>query len=135
MKPSAPLLVVLMLISLAACSADSESTETSPDNSSAQVPAIIFLQYLNQQAPTLLCEQDPQIACLQMPGELCQASVKAAQERCGPKLLEQWPASFAETQENATRYAREYRNCMLQDWVTEFGLQEKRLAACGIDLD
>ncbi len=108
--------------------------ETTKDDATAMVPSVIFIQYLNQQAPTLLCEQDPGIACLQMPSELCAASVEASTERCGPKLLQAWPASFAETQENAIQYAQEYRDCMLRDWVAEFGLQAERLAACGIEL-
>lgn len=100
----------------------------------AEIPSLIYLQYLNQQAPDLLCEQDPKIACLQMPGELCKLSVRASAERCGPKLLTQWPASFQESESNATGYAREYRLCVLQDWVDEYGLQPERLAACGIDV-
>lgn len=115
--------------------ADQGTTDSdSVEESAAQVPSIIFLQYLNQQAPELLCQQDPQVACLKMPAELCQLSVQASAERCGPPLLAQWPAAFAENQANATRYAREYRNCVLQDWIDEFGLQPERLNACGITL-
>ena len=129
------------LLSLTAC-ADSESktqiepaAEASTDQAVAKtpmVPSIIFIQYLNQQAPQLLCEQDPGVACLQMPSELCVASVEASAERCGPALLANWPESFPENQESAQKYAQEYRNCMLRDWVTEFGLQKSRLDACGI---
>lgn len=135
------LATLFSLFAVTACAAD--STDTSASSAETEtvsattplVPSIIFLQYLNQQAPTLFCAQDPGIACLNMPADLCSASAVASQERCGPKLLEQWPASFEENQENAIRYAQEYRNCMLHDWVSEFGLQPERLAACGIELE
>jgi hypothetical protein len=135
---------VLSVLAVAACADNiaptaptdaAERTTAATASSTPMVPSIIFIQYLNQQAPTLFCEQDPGIACLNMPSELCAASAVASQERCGPKLLEQWPASFEENQENAIRYAQEYRNCMLNDWVNEFGLQPERLAACGIELE
>ena len=132
-----------LLLSLSAC-ADGDkptqpntSSETKSDvatEKTAMVPSVIFIQYLNQQAPQLLCEQDAGVACLQMPNELCMASVEASAERCGPMLLTQWPERFPETQESAQKYAQEYRNCMLQDWVNEFGLQQSRLDACGISL-
>jgi hypothetical protein len=101
----------------------------------AMVPSIIFVQFLNQQAPTLLCQQDPGVACLQMPQDLCLASVEASAERCGPKLLESWPTSFEETEVNAVQFSKDYRNCMLNDWVEEYGLQESRLASCGIEIE
>jgi hypothetical protein len=120
-------------------SANVELTEAAPtdltEEKKAMVPAIIFFQYLNQQAPTLLCEQDPGIACLQMPNELCAASVQASAERCGPKLLAQWPERFEETEENAINFSKAYRSCVLNDWVEEFGLQANRLEACGIELN
>jgi hypothetical protein len=117
--------------------------ETTPNTTSqantveekAMVPSLIFIQYLNQQAPKLLCEQDPGIACLQMPVDLCQASVEASAERCGPKLLASWPVSFEETEANAIQFSKDYRNCMLKDWVEEYGLQEDRLTSCGIELE
>lgn len=99
------------------------------------VPSFIFVQFLNQQAPVIFCQQDPGIACLNMPEGLCAASIQSSIERCGPKLLDEWPASFEESEENAIRYSKSYRNCILQDWVDEFGLQEERLAACGINLE
>lgn len=136
-------LVGLALLGLVACSqphsvADENkttATATTPEAAQATVPALIFLQYLNQQAPQLLCQQDPAIACLRMPTELCLASVEQSIERCGPKLLAQWPAEFAETAANAQSYAQSYRNCLLNDWVAEFGLQPERLKACGINLN
>lgn len=101
----------------------------------AEVPSLIFLQYLHQQAPTLLCEQDARIQCLNMPTDLCQQAVMNSSERCGPMLQETWPASFEESQENAMRYANEYRQCILNDWVTQFGLDSQRLAACNLDVE
>lgn len=134
------LFAMALLTGCNATSTAESSTETAAnttpatESSSAQVPAIIFVQYLNQQAPTLFCQQDPGIACLNMPAELCVASVQESSERCGPKLLEAWPASFNENQENAVKYAQDYRNCLLNDWVEQYGLQPERLAACGIEL-
>ena len=127
-------LLVMTSVMLSACASDPVTTTSENDASTPQVPSVIFLQYLNQQAPTLICTQDPQVACLNMPSSLCQASVQASAERCGPELLETWPVTFAENQANATRYAQEYRNCLLQDWVDEYGLQPERLEACGIEL-
>lgn len=114
---------------------ENETLQNAADNDTPMVPSVIFIQYLNQQAPMLLCQQDPGIACLQMPVELCQASVEASAERCGPKLLASWPASFEETEANAIQFSKDYRNCMLKDWVDEYGLQESRLASCGIELE
>lgn len=106
------------------------AAETSP-----QVPALIYLQYLNQQAPQLLCQQDPSIACLRMPGELCQSAVVSSAERCGTELLQRWPESFDENETNAKMYAAEYRQCILRDWVKTFGLQPERLQACGLSVE
>jgi hypothetical protein len=114
---------------------ENEILNSGADNDKPMVPSVIFIQYLNQQAPMLLCQQDPGIACLQMPVDLCQASVEASADRCGPKLLGTWPASFEETEANAIQFSKDYRNCMLKDWVEEYGLQESRLASCGIELE
>ncbi|EAR09785.1 hypothetical protein [Reinekea blandensis] len=126
--------LIMTSVILCACASDPVMETADNETSTPQVPSVIFLQYLNQQAPILICNQDPQVACLNMPTSLCQASVQASAERCGPELLKAWPASFAENQANATRYAQEYRNCLLQDWVDEYGLQTARLEACGIQL-
>jgi len=97
----------------------------------ASVPAVIFIQYLNQQAPALLCEQDPSIACLKLPTELCHAAVEESAERCGPLLLARWPSSFPEDAEHAVAYSYEYRQCILTDWISHYGLNAQRLALCG----
>lgn len=136
--------LVVLCLALVSCNdpsanspaaSQTKAVESAPATQASRVPAIIFLQYLNQQAPVVLCQQDAGIACLNMPVELCQASVAQSSERCGPKLLAQWPAEFAESQANAVKYSQAYRNCMLNDWVTEFGLQPERLSACGIELN
>lgn len=133
-----PLLMVLFSLNAMASDAGDSQAQNGSDTATteeAQVPALIYLHYLNQQAPTVLCTQDPQIACLKMPAELCQSRVSAAAERCGPQLLERWPTVFSANQDTVTRYAREYRTCIVQNWVANDGLQDERLAACGIETD
>jgi len=133
-------LVLTSLLLTSACSfSDDHKASTAPAQTSnentAMVPSIIFIQFLNQQAPSVLCEQDAGIQCLAMPAELCIGAVQASAERCGPALLEQWPASFEETQENAQKYSAQYRQCIMADWINEFGLERSRLNSCGIEVN
>jgi len=129
-----------LTLCLAACSGQAPATGVEapaeaggevPPDTVASVPAVIFIQYLNQRAPALLCEQDPSIACLKLPAALCGAAVKESAERCGPLLLARWPSSFPEDAEHAVGYSYEYRQCILADWITHFGLDAERLARCG----
>jgi len=109
----------------------SQPPSSDDESNTPMVPSLIFVQYLNQQAPSLLCEQDATVKCMGMPTDLCMASVEQSAERCGPILLEQWPASFEENEENAVKYSQAYRQCIFSDWVENFGLDPKRLEACG----
>ncbi len=134
---------LFLALGLAACSGATPATDAAPLNpadispspdqpgSVATVPSVIFIQYLNQQAPALLCEQDAAIGCLKLPAELCKAAVAESAQRCGPLLLERWPSSFPEDADNAMLYSYQYRQCILADWIQNFGLTAERLASCG----
>ena len=127
---------LFLALGLAACSGATPATDAAQSGSDqpgsvATVPSMIFIQYLNQQAPALLCEQDAAIACLKLPAERCKAAVAEAAQRCGPQLLARWPSSFPEDADNAMHYSYQYRQCILADWIQNFGLTAERLASCG----
>lgn len=98
--------------------------------SDRQVPSLIYLQFLNQNAPTWLCQQDAVIQCLGLPVQPCFYGVQTAAEACGRKLLEQWPASFAESEENALKYSTLYRQCIFDDWVARDYFEQRDVDAC-----
>ncbi|MFQ3229427.1 hypothetical protein [Reinekea sp.] len=100
------------------------------DKSPTEIPSIIYLQYLNQNAPQWMCQQDATFSCLGIPAMVCVKGVEAAAERCGPALLAQWPTSFPETRENALEYSAQYRQCILEDWITQQWITPEQLNQC-----
>lgn len=100
------------------------------DESPTNIPSIIYLQYLNQNAPQWMCQQDATFSCLNIPAMVCIKGVEAAAERCGPSLLAQWPSDFSETRENALKYSTLYRQCILEDWITQQWITPEQLNQC-----
>lgn len=100
------------------------------ENTSQQVPSLIYLQFLNQNAPTWLCQQDAVIQCLGLPVQPCFFGVQSAAEACSSRLLEQWPASFNESEENARKYSTLYRQCIFDEWVSRGYFEQRDIDAC-----
>ena len=103
---------------------------TAEESARAQVPSVIYLQFLNQNAPQWLCQQDATFSCLGIPATVCTKGIESAAKRCGPTLLSQWPESFTESQENALFYGDEYRQCILEDWITQQWVTPEQLTLC-----
>jgi hypothetical protein len=116
----------LYLLGFIFASALTFSDESGP----SEIPSIIYLQYLNQNAPQWMCQQDATFSCLGIPAMVCVKGVEAAAQRCGPSLLAQWPSAFSETRENALEYSAQYRQCILEDWITEQWITPIQLAQC-----
>lgn len=116
----------LYLLGFIFASALTFSDESGPN----EIPSIIYLQYLNQNAPQWMCQQDATFNCLGIPAMVCVKGVEAAAQRCGPSLLAQWPSAFSETRENALEYSAQYRQCILEDWITEQWITPIQLAQC-----
>jgi hypothetical protein len=100
------------------------------DEGPADIPSIIYLQYLNQNAPQWMCQQDATFNCLGIPAMICVKGVEAAAQRCGPSLLAQWPSAFPENRENALKYSAQYRQCILEDWITQLWITPEQLTQC-----
>lgn len=103
-----------------------KTTQAEPN----QVPSLIYLQYLNQQAPQLLCENNAVAQCLGLEAATCKSMVVTAAESCGPRLLEAWPSSFAETPENARHYSSQYRECIYRRWQRQGQVDALQLNLC-----
>lgn len=113
-------LVVLTLGSLIA----------SLSNAQSRVPSVIFLQYLNQNAPQVMCGDAALNQCMELSQSTCLEAVSTAAEACQSQLLQSWPQDFEENQENALRYSRDYRHCVYQQWQRTGLVEPVRMNLC-----
>lgn len=106
------------------------SVIASLSNAQSRVPSVIFLQYLNQNAPRVMCDDAALNQCMDITRAECTTAVNTAAEACQAKLLESWPQDFEENQENALRYSRDYRHCVYQHWQRTGFVEPVRMNLC-----
>lgn len=88
------------------------------------------MHYLNQNAPEVLCGDAARNQCMELTQSQCTAAVTTAAEACQAQLLNSWPPDFAENQENALRYSRDYRQCIYQHWQRIGLVEPVRMNLC-----
>ena len=96
----------------------------------SRVPSVIFLQYLNQNAPQVMCGDASLNQCMELSQSDCLTAVSTAAEACRAPLLQRWPQNFEENQENALRYSRDYRQCVYQHWQRTGLVEPVRMNLC-----
>ncbi|MCH8531752.1 MAG: hypothetical protein LAT65_12950 [Saccharospirillum sp.] len=111
---------ILALGSLIASLSDAQS----------RVPGVIFLQYLNQNAPQVMCSDAALNQCMDLTQAECITAVQTAAEACQSQLLQSWPQDFEENQENALRYSRDYRQCVYQQLQRTGLVEPVRMNLC-----